>query len=77
MTLSTEQQTHLYPSSILLNVINTLPPLPTISSDQLLDQIFTHSSLRARPRHEFEAPQDDPVRDNEGWVHLPPPLLFD
>ncbi|KAI9447223.1 ribonuclease III domain-containing protein [Lactarius psammicola] len=47
-----------------------LPPLPTIWSTQLLEQVFTHSSLRARPRSEFEVPQGDPMRDNEELAHI-------
>lgn len=47
-----------------------LPPLPTIRSARLLEQIFTHTSLNARPRNEFEASQDDPMYDNEGLAHI-------
>jgi len=73
MLLSTDKDTSPRPSPTPLTVTNTLPPLPTIRSTQLLEQIFTHSSLSARPRSEFEA-QDDPMRDNEGWV-LPPSFI--
>ncbi|KAH9038790.1 ribonuclease III domain-containing protein [Lactarius pseudohatsudake] len=47
-----------------------LPPLPTISSTQLLRQVFTHSSMSAGPRKGFEAPHADPMRDNEGLAHI-------
>lgn len=55
----------------LRTLLNMLAPLPTIRSASLREQIFTHSSLNARPRNEFEAPQDDPLRDNERYVLLP------
>ena len=45
-----------------------VPALPTIRSARLMQQIFTHASLNARPRDEFEASQDDPMCDNEGWL---------
>jgi ribonuclease-3 len=47
---------------------NPLPPLPNIRSAQTREQIFTHSSLTAKRRGEFEAPPDNPSRDNEEWV---------
>ncbi|KAF8266349.1 ribonuclease III domain-containing protein [Lactarius quietus] len=52
-----------------------LPPLPPIRSARLQEQIFTHNSLNARPRNEFEAPQDDSMRDNEGLAHIGGPVL--
>jgi hypothetical protein len=42
-----------------------LPPLPPIRSAQLHEQVFTHSSLSARPRNEFEASRCDSIQDNE------------
>ncbi|KAI9447222.1 ribonuclease III domain-containing protein [Lactarius psammicola] len=39
-------------------------------SVQTREQIFTHSSLTARRRGEFEAPQDNPSRDNEELAHI-------
>jgi hypothetical protein len=44
---------------------NTPPPLPEIQSEQTREQIFTHSSVTARRRGEFEVPPDNPNRDNE------------
>ncbi|KAI9430060.1 hypothetical protein H4582DRAFT_1588247 [Lactarius indigo] len=49
---------------------NTLPPLPKIQSAQTREQIFTHSSLTAKRRGEFEAPRDTPSRDNEELAHI-------
>ncbi|KAI9432675.1 ribonuclease III domain-containing protein [Lactarius indigo] len=49
---------------------NTLPPIPKIQSAQTREQIFTHSSLTAKRRGEFEAPRDNPSRDNEELAHI-------
>ncbi|KAI9431741.1 ribonuclease III domain-containing protein [Lactarius indigo] len=51
-------------------VTNTLPLLPKIQSVQIQERIFTHSSLTARRRGEFEAPRDNPSRDNEELAHI-------
>ncbi|KAN0135785.1 Ribonuclease III domain containing protein [Lactarius tabidus] len=67
---TTDQHTRPCSSLTLPTVITMLPPLPIIRSAQLLDQIFTHTSLNARPRNEFEASQDDPMCDNEGLAHI-------
>ncbi|KAH9165619.1 hypothetical protein EDB89DRAFT_2133839, partial [Lactarius sanguifluus] len=47
-----------------------LPLLPEIQSTQIRERIFTHSSLTARRRGEFEAPRDNPSRDNEEFAHI-------
>jgi ribonuclease-3 len=47
-----------------------LPPLPPIRSEQIREQIFTHSSVTARRRGEFEVPPSNPIRDNEEWAHI-------
>ncbi|KAH8989898.1 hypothetical protein EDB86DRAFT_2831388 [Lactarius hatsudake] len=73
MSLSNEERTRPSPSPTLPTVTQSLPPLPTISSVRLLRQVFTHSSMSAGPRNGFEAPHDDPMRDNEGQVLLLPP----
>jgi hypothetical protein len=66
MPFSADEHTRPCSSLTLPTVITMLPPLPPIHSARLLEQIFTHSSLNARPRHEFEAPQGDQMSDNEG-----------
>ncbi|KAH9165621.1 ribonuclease III domain-containing protein [Lactarius sanguifluus] len=70
MSLSNEERTRPSSSPTLPTVTQTLPPLPTISSAPLLSQVFTHSSMSAGPRNGFEAPHDDPMRDNEGLAHI-------
>ncbi|KAI9450204.1 hypothetical protein BJY52DRAFT_1357840 [Lactarius psammicola] len=71
MPLSTVEHTPTPSSSTLsIAVTDTLPPLPKIQSAQTREQIFTHSSLTARRRGEFEAPQDNPSRDNEELAHI-------
>ena len=52
-------------STPAIAMTNPLPPLPNIRSAQTREQIFTHSSLTAKRRGEFEAPLDNPSRDNE------------
>ncbi|KAI0787119.1 ribonuclease III domain-containing protein [Irpex lacteus] len=47
-----------------------LPPLPTIMSDELRKQVFTHRSYYARPTHVFEDTPHDPSPDNEMLEHL-------
>ncbi|KAN0136254.1 Ribonuclease III domain containing protein [Lactarius tabidus] len=49
---------------------NTPPPLPEIQSEQTREQIFTHSSVTARRRGEFEVPPENSNRDNEEWAHI-------
>ncbi|KAH8989893.1 ribonuclease III domain-containing protein [Lactarius hatsudake] len=70
--LSTAEHTPTPSSSSNLPVIvpNTLPLLPEIQSTQIRERIFTHGSLTARRRGEFEAPRDNPSRDNEELAHI-------
>ncbi|KAH9012557.1 ribonuclease III domain-containing protein [Lactarius hengduanensis] len=70
--LSTAEHTPTPSSSSTLPgvVTNTLPLLPEIQSTQIQERIFTHSSLTARRRGEFEAPRDNPSRDNEELAHI-------
>ena len=42
-----------------------LPTLPNIHDSRIEDQVFTHRSLHARPRHEFEDSPGDQAPDNE------------
>ncbi|KAH8994251.1 hypothetical protein EDB92DRAFT_1815181 [Lactarius akahatsu] len=70
MSLSDEERTRPTRSPTFPTVTQTLPPLPTISSTQLLRQVLTHSSMSAGPRKGFEAPHADPMRDNEGLAHI-------
>ncbi|KAH9059196.1 ribonuclease III domain-containing protein [Lactarius vividus] len=72
MSFSNEERTRPSPSPTFPAITQILPPLPTISSVRLLRQVFTHSSMSAGPRKgfEFEAPHDDPMRDNEGLAHI-------
>jgi len=44
--------------------------LPKIQSAETREQVFTHRSVTARRRNEFEAPPDNPSRDNEEWAHI-------
>ncbi|KAH9059194.1 ribonuclease III domain-containing protein [Lactarius vividus] len=69
--LSTTEPTPTPSSSTLpVDVANTVPLLPEIQSTQIRERIFTHSSLTARRRGEFEAPRDHPSRDNEELAHI-------
>ncbi|KAH9061833.1 ribonuclease III domain-containing protein [Lactarius deliciosus] len=70
MSLSNEERTRPTPSPTLPTVTQMLPPLPTISSAQLLRRVFTHSSMSVGPRNGFETPHADPMRDNEGLAHI-------
>ncbi|KAI9431499.1 hypothetical protein H4582DRAFT_1240781 [Lactarius indigo] len=72
MSLSNEKLTRPSSSPTHLTVTKILPLLPRIWSTQRLKQIFTHSSMSARPRSgfEFEAPHADPMYDNEGLAHI-------
>ncbi|KAI9431739.1 ribonuclease III domain-containing protein [Lactarius indigo] len=72
MSLSNEELTRPSSSPTHLTVTKMLPLLPRIWSTQRLKQIFTHSSMSARPRSgfEFEAPHADPMYDNEGLAHI-------
>jgi len=42
-----------------------IPPLPKIQSEQIQKGIFTHKSLAADHRYDFQAPGNDPSTDNE------------
>ena len=44
---------------------NPLPGLPSLKSDTIALQVFTHRSYYARPGHIFEDSPDDPSPDNE------------
>ncbi|KAH9980756.1 ribonuclease III domain-containing protein [Russula compacta] len=52
------------------NAPSGLPLLPTISSQQILEQVFTHRSLFRRPRRAFEDPPNNLSRDNEQLINL-------
>jgi len=52
------------------NAPSGLPLLPTIKSQRILEQVFTHRSLVRRPKRAFEDPPSDPSRDNEQLVNL-------
>ncbi|KIY73961.1 ribonuclease III [Cylindrobasidium torrendii FP15055 ss-10] len=47
-----------------------LPPLPTLLSAAINEQVFTHRSYFARPTRVFEDSPDDPSPDNEKLEHL-------
>ncbi|KAF8507391.1 ribonuclease III, partial [Gautieria morchelliformis] len=47
-----------------------LPPIPSISSDDIMLQVYTHRSVFARPTHVFEDAPGDPAPDNETLEHL-------
>lgn len=46
------------------------PSLPSLRSDSIRLQVFTHRSYFARPGHVFEDHPDDPSPDNEKFEHL-------
>ncbi|EJD01346.1 ribonuclease III [Fomitiporia mediterranea MF3/22] len=48
-----------------LDATGGLPPLPTIRDEALRRQAFTHRSVYARSRHDFEDSHSDPAPDNE------------
>jgi len=56
--------------SFNVNSPSSIPLLPTINSEIILNQIFTHRSLLRRPKRAFEDPPQDPKRDNEQLVNL-------
>jgi len=47
-----------------------LPSLPTIRSEQILKQIFTHRSLIRRSRRAFEDTPNDLSRDSDQLINL-------
>lgn len=47
------------------NTPPVLPSLPKISSQQILEQVFTHRSLFRRPKRAFEDSPDNLNLDNE------------
>lgn len=51
------------PSTV--NTPSALPSLPRISSQLILEQIFTHRSLYRRPKRVFEDSPSDATLDNE------------
>jgi len=52
------------------NTPSGLPSLPNISSQRILEQIFTHRSLFRRPKRAFEDPPDNPNFDNEQLINI-------
>ena len=54
-----------YSSPTLNAVVDKLPPLPEIRSEQLAQRVFTHSSLTVSRDHLFQVPSDDANPDNE------------
>ena len=65
-TMFSTENTSPHPSPANPNVpIGILPPLPNIQTGRIRERIFTHSSLAAENRYEFQAPQSDPSTDNE------------
>ncbi|KIM63657.1 hypothetical protein SCLCIDRAFT_735641 [Scleroderma citrinum Foug A] len=46
------------------------PALPSLRSDRIRLQVFTHRSYFARPGHVFEDHPNDPSPDNEKYEHL-------
>jgi hypothetical protein len=67
--MSSTEHSSLYPSPAFPSVvIEELPPIPIIQSEEILKRVFTHSSLAAvagENRYNFQAPQSDPSTDNE------------
>ncbi|KZT05581.1 ribonuclease III [Laetiporus sulphureus 93-53] len=51
-------------------VLEDLPPLPEIQSEDIKTQVYTHRSYYARPTHLFEDSPEDPSPDNEKYEHL-------
>ncbi|KAG1752427.1 ribonuclease III domain-containing protein [Suillus paluster] len=49
---------------------NPIPPLPDITTESILTQVFTHRSYFGRPNHVFEDHHLDPSPDNEKYEHL-------
>ena len=46
-------------------VVDKLPPLPEIRSEQLAQRVFTHCDLTASREHPSQAPSDDANLNNE------------
>ncbi|KAI0246929.1 ribonuclease III domain-containing protein [Lactifluus subvellereus] len=50
--------------------LGILPTLPTIQSEEIRKQVFTHSSMVTGQRRNFQAPQSDPGFDNKRLGHI-------
>lgn len=48
-----------------LEAMGGLPPIPPIMDEAIRRQVFTHRSVYARARHEFEDHPHDPSPDFE------------
>ena len=51
--------------TLLDAVVDELPPLPKIRSEQLAQQVFTHPSLTVSREHPLQVPGDNANLDNE------------
>ncbi|KAL4076268.1 ribonuclease III domain-containing protein [Scleroderma citrinum] len=59
------------PPSVLQPVFSDpFPALPSLRSERIELQVFTHRSYFARPGHVFEDHPNDPSPDNEKFEHL-------